>query len=146
MIRRRLMLLVVSVLGIMPAASPDPVGRGVSLAALRLKTQPVFALSSWYGPGFHGRTQANGRPFNQWALTCASRHFKLGRKLLAFNPETKKKVVLTVTDRGPYVGHRSLDVSTRAAEVLGFKRKGVTTLVLRPLPDGLQGVQEAWAL
>ena len=113
--------------------------------SLRAHVNPIFSVASHYGPGFHGRKQANGRPFNEWAMTCAHRTMAFGTKLLVLNPETGRRVVLTVTDRGPFIRGRSLDVSTRAAELLGFKKKGVTTLVLRPLAWGRKGIEQSWA-
>lgn len=90
--------------------------------------QPSRIISSWYGPGFHGRKTASGARFNQWALTCAHKTLPLGSLILLQNPETGREIILRVTDRGPYIKGRDLDVSRAAAERLGFLKKGVASL------------------
>lgn len=96
----------------------------------RAECQPVRTLAhkahaSWYGPGFHGRTTANGETFNMNAMTAAHKTLKLGTRLLVENIDNGTSAVLRVNDRGPYIAGRALDVSKKAADVLGFRDEGI---------------------
>lgn len=92
-------------------------------------------IASWYGGRFHGRRTASGDIYDMNKLTCAHKTLPFGTKLLIFNPQNGKKVEVVVTDRGPYVGKRVLDLSKAAADKLNirgignvvcFARKAVT--------------------
>jgi rare lipoprotein A len=95
-----------------------------------VETVAKNARASWYGPGFHGRKTANGEVFNQNALTAAHKTLKLGTRVLVQNVENGMQVVLRVNDRGPYIEGRALDVSQKAADVLGFREDGVAKIKL----------------
>jgi rare lipoprotein A len=86
----------------------------------------LAGLASYYGPGFHGRPTASGEIFNMDALVAAHRTLPLGTVARVTNLANGRSVVLRITDRGPYVRGRILDVSKGAARVLGFIRKGKT--------------------
>ncbi len=89
--------------------------------------------ASWYGPRFHGRRTANGEVYNMFMLTAASRELPLGSYVLVIYPETGKKVVVRINDRGPYVDGRIIDLSYAAAKKLGLLRKGVDEVIIVPL-------------
>jgi len=75
-------------------------------------------VSSWYGPGFNGAVTASGDVFHSWEYTAAHKTLPFGTKLLvSYGGES---VVVEVTDRGPYVAGRSLDLSQAAAESIGI--------------------------
>ena len=78
---------------------------------------------SWYGPRFHGRLAANGRPFNAYVPSCAHRTLPLGS--LVRVTVNGSAAYLRVTDRGPYVRGRVLDVSRAAARQLHMHDAGV---------------------
>ncbi len=104
------------------------------------RCEPVMTLSqnaraSWYGPGFHGRKTANGEVFNMHAMTAAHKTLKLGTRVLVSNLENGAQAVLRINDRGPYKGGRSLDVSRRAADVLGFREGGLARVKLAICAD-----------
>lgn len=87
--------------------------------------------ASWYGPGFHGKTAANGKPFNQNALTVAHMSLPFGTELTIRNPENGNVVEAVVTDRGAFDKYnRILDGSKAVADALGYRNKGVTRLDL----------------
>ena len=105
--------------------------------------QCVRMVSSFYGPGFDGRSTASGALFDREALTAAHRTLPFGTRLRLTNPKTNKSVTVEVTDRGPYnefagiryfTNTRDLDVSEGVARRLGFEREGVTTLTVELLP------------
>ncbi|MBK8814317.1 MAG: septal ring lytic transglycosylase RlpA family protein [Methylococcaceae bacterium] len=81
--------------------------------------------ASWYGPGFHGNTTANGETYNQNSMTAASTTLLLGTTAKVTSVETGKSVTVKVNDRGPYVGNRVMDLSKAAANKIGIKEKGV---------------------
>jgi rare lipoprotein A len=81
--------------------------------------------ASYYGPGFHGRTTANGERFNQYAATCAHRRLKFGSVVRVTNLSNGKAATCRVNDRGPYVGGRIIDVSKGIAGRLGMLNSGV---------------------
>jgi len=99
--------------------------RAESLAAGRDR-RIQLVKTSWYGAAHQGRRMANGRPFDKRAFTCANRTIPLGKTVLLSNLNGAR-VVLTVTDRGPFVKGRDLDISEAAAEVLGLIGPGVAT-------------------
>lgn len=90
-------------------------------------TSPALACTtvtaSWYGPGFHGRKTASGERFDQNAMTAAHKSLPFGSKLRV--SYRGKSVVVRVTDRGPYIRGRSLDLSKAAAQRLGLIPAGV---------------------
>ncbi|MDD3581570.1 MAG: septal ring lytic transglycosylase RlpA family protein [Desulfobacca sp.] len=90
-------------------------------------------LASWYGAKFHGRRMANGHRFNMYDLTVAHRTLPLGTELLLTNPHNGRQVEVRVTDRGPHVRGRQLDVSYEVARRLYFVSRGVTRLEMQIL-------------
>jgi rare lipoprotein A (peptidoglycan hydrolase) len=83
-------------------------------------------VASWYGPRFHGRQTACGEIYDENQLTAAHPWLPFGSTIAVTNLDNGCRVVLRVTDRGPYHGGRILDCSRRGAEELGFIADGVT--------------------
>lgn len=83
------------------------------------------ASVSYYAHKFHGKTQANGKPFNMHAYTVAHKSLPFGTKIKFTNPKTGKSVVVTVTDRGPYVKDRDYDLSYAAFKAIASPAQGV---------------------
>lgn len=81
-------------------------------------------IASWYGPGFHGKQTANGDTYDMNALTAAHRTLPMPSLVRVVNLENGRGIVLRVNDRGPFAHGRIIDVSRRAAQLLGFERKG----------------------
>lgn len=80
--------------------------------------------ASWYGPNFHGRLTANGEVFDQYALSAASPTLPLPSYVRVTNLENHRSVIVRVNDRGPYAHGRLIDLSGRAASMLGFVEEG----------------------
>lgn len=80
--------------------------------------------ASWYGNRHHGKKTASGERFNQHDLTAAHRTLPFNSKILVTNLDNGKSVTLRINDRGPYSKKRVLDVSRKAAEILGMSRSG----------------------
>ena len=82
-------------------------------------------VASWYGPAFHGRPTANGERFDMNGVTAAHPTLPLPSRVRVTNLENGRQLELRVNDRGPFVDDRIIDLSRRAAQLLGFKRKGL---------------------
>lgn len=92
------------------------------------KEEPNYdetGMSSWYGSEFDGKKTANGDTFDKNALTAAHNTLPMPSMVRVTNLENNKTVILMVNDRGPFSKSRVIDVSQRAAEILGFKNKGI---------------------
>lgn len=81
-------------------------------------------VASWYGADFHGKQTANGDTYNMNALTAAHTTLPMPSKVRVTNLENGRTLILTVNDRGPFVKNRIIDVSRRAAQLLGFAEQG----------------------
>jgi len=79
---------------------------------------------------------ANGKRFDRRKLTAASWYVPLGTVIRVVNLQNGKSVTVTVTDRGPnFRLHRILDLSEAAARELGYLEKGLTPVLVTPLPS-----------
>jgi rare lipoprotein A len=82
----------------------------------------LSVLTSWYGPGFHGRLTANGERYNQHGLTAAHKTLPFGTRLqVCF----RRCAVVRVNDRGPFIHGREIDLSKGAADAIGLTASGV---------------------
>jgi len=82
-------------------------------------------VASWYGESFHGKQAANGELFDMKALTAAHRTLPLGSVVRVVNLANGKHLHVRITDRGPYVNNRILDLSRGAAARLGMMEGGL---------------------
>lgn len=81
--------------------------------------------ASWYGASFHGRLTANGEVYDMFGLSAAHPTFPLPSYARVTNLKTGSTVMVRVNDRGPYAESRVMDLSSRAAELLGYKHDGI---------------------
>jgi rare lipoprotein A len=88
-------------------------------------------VASWYGEPYHNRPMANGAIYNMHGNTVAHRDLPFGTKMELENPETGQKVKAVVTDRGPFIEGRDLDISYGLAQKLSLVKQGVAPLVMR---------------
>ncbi len=82
----------------------------------------LMMLASYYGPGFHGNLTANGTVFNSNASTAAHKTLPFGTKLKVCYRSCE---VVTITDRGPFIPGRDLDISEGTAHRIGLVYAGV---------------------
>lgn len=87
-------------------------------------------VASYYGSYFHGRKTASGEVYDQYKLTAAHKTLPLGTVVKVTNVSNSKSVFLKINDRGPYIKGRVIDVSTKAADLLGFKMKGTAQVIV----------------
>jgi rare lipoprotein A len=103
-------------------------------AAAKLQEKQVGAragklvVASWYGSNHVGKSMANGQPFDMYANTAAHKTLPLGTKLRLTNPANGRTATVEVTDRGPFIKGRNLDVSYGVARKLGMVEQGVAKL------------------
>ena len=97
-------------------------------------------IASWYGEMFHGRKTANGEVYDMDALTAAHPTLPLPSYVKVTHLGNGRSLVLRVNDRGPFARNRIIDLSRRAAKLLGIQMAGtgpVRVKYLRPAPlDG----------
>jgi len=124
-----------------PAVAPEP---SASTVAPALVPAPVPSLTadeqfvdthtpissetgvaSWYGPPYHSRVGANGQVFDENGISAAHRTLPMGSLIRVVNLRTGQSAVMRVTDRGPFVAGRILDLSIGAAKAVGIWRAGL---------------------
>lgn len=99
--------------------------------------------ASWYGPGFDRKTTANGEIYDMNQLSAAHKTLPLPSVVEVTNLQNGRSLQLRVNDRGPYVGDRVIDVSRRAAQLLGFEGAGTAPVQVRILKEPSIQVAEA---
>jgi rare lipoprotein A len=85
-----------------------------------------IGLASWYGPPYSGRKGADGTVYDQNAMTAAHLTLPMGTVVRVTNLSNDVSVVVKITDRGPFVRGRIIDLSLAAAKATGVYREGVT--------------------
>ncbi|MDR3747502.1 MAG: septal ring lytic transglycosylase RlpA family protein [Acidobacteriota bacterium] len=103
--------------------------------------KPIYVetgLASWYGPPYHHHKGANGEVYDQNALTAAHRTLPMNSVVRVTNIENKQSVVVRITDRGPFIEDRIIDLSLSAAKAVDVWRQGTAQVKLEvlsaPLP------------
>lgn len=99
-----------------PAPVPGNLGKPVS---------SEVGLASWYGPPYAGRKGADGTVYDQNAMTAAHLTLPLGTMVRVTNLANNESVLVRITDRGPFVHGRIIDLSLAAAKATGVYRAGV---------------------
>jgi rare lipoprotein A len=109
-----------------PQARPEPVKKGW--------TQKGEA--SWYGKPYHGRTTASGERYDMHEMTAAHQTLPFHTVVRVKNLDNGREVKVRITDRGPFVKGRILDLSYKAARKLGMVEKGVVPVKITVLEVG----------
>ena len=91
--------------------------------------QKFTGTSAWYGLRAHGRRTASGTTFDSTQLTAAHKTLPFGTLVKVTNKQTKKSVVVRITDRGPEPGY-IIDISRQAAIDIGMLRQGRAPVTL----------------
>jgi rare lipoprotein A len=106
-----------------------------------------IGLASWYGPPYHNRRGSNGDVYNMHAMTAAHRTFPLGSIVRVTNMKTQATALVRITDRGPFISGRILDLSLAAARKVEVWQPGVAEvkveLMQTPVPLDFGG---KWAV
>jgi rare lipoprotein A len=119
------------------AMSPSPANSAGEVSAsntdlaeptIPIGTTPLFTetgRASWYGPPYHNRRGSNGEVYNMNAMTAAHRTLPLGSIVRVTNLKTGHTALVRITDRGPFIPGRILDLSLAAARKLDVYVPGV---------------------
>ena len=91
--------------------------------------------ASWYGTDFHGGPTASGIKYDMYTFTAAHRTLPMGTVVKVTTQDSGKSVMVCVTDRGPYVRGRIIDLSYAAATQLDLRHKGVGDVKLEVVSD-----------
>lgn len=91
--------------------------------------------ASWYGRDFHGGTTASGVNYDMYTFTAAHRTLPMGTVVKVTDQDNGKSVMVCVTDRGPYVRGRIIDLSYAAAQQLDLSKRGVGKVDLEVVSD-----------
>lgn len=112
-------------------ASPTPsqadAGNTEIIAPLPFSGKPIYSetgLASWYGPPYHNRRSANGEVYDMNQMTAAHRTLPLNSIVRVTNMKTGAAAVVRITDRGPFIGERMLDLSLAAAKAVDVWQPG----------------------
>ncbi|WP_426164227.1 septal ring lytic transglycosylase RlpA family protein [Sandarakinorhabdus sp. DWP1-3-1] len=93
-------------------------------------------IASWYGPGFHALSTANGERYDQDDVTAAHKTLPMPSYVEVENLDNGRRLTVRVNDRGPFVAGRIIDLSRRSAQLLGVDRVGTARVrVRRVYPD-----------
>lgn len=97
-------------------------------------------IASWYGPQFHNRNTANGEVFDMNSVSAAHRTLPMPSFVRVTNLDNGRSIVVRVNDRGPFAHGRIIDLSRRAAQLLGFEQQGTTKVRVQILADESRAV------
>ena len=113
-----------------PIATPQPAPAEPapnSDEAIVASHQPIYSeegMASWYGPNYHAHRGANGQIYDQNGISAAHRTLPMGSLIKVTNLQTGQTAVMRITDRGPFVPDRIIDLSIGAAKEVGVWRPG----------------------
>lgn len=107
--------------------------------------QPIYSeegMASWYGPNYHAHKGANGQVYDQNGISAAHRTLPMGSLIKVTNLQTGQSAVMRITDRGPFVPDRVIDLSVGAAKAVGVWRPGTARVRIdayeapKPIAEG----------
>ena len=121
-----------------PAPAPPPAETSAEDEKIEVPSgaKPIFeetGMASWYGAPYHNRRGSNGEVYNMHAMTAAHRTLPLGSIVRVTNLKTGHSAVVRITDRGPFVEGRILDLSLAAAKALDVYLPGTAQVRLEVL-------------
>jgi len=100
------------------------------------KTKPIYVetgLASWYGPNYHNKKGSNGEVYDQNGMTAAHRTIPLNSTVRVTNEATKHAVIVRITDRGPFIEDRIIDLSLAAARAVDVWQPGTAVVKVEVL-------------
>lgn len=105
-------------------------------------------IASWYGHPYHGRAAANGEIYDMEKMTAAHRTLPFGTQVRVVNRNNKLSVEVRITDRGPFIDGRIIDLSRAAARAIEMIGPGTAPVHLQVLssPAQLSGADAYYAV
>jgi rare lipoprotein A len=122
------------------AGIPPPPSRSVAIG------ETETGLASWYGEPYHGRRAANGEIYDMHAMTAAHRTMPFGTWVRVDNLTNGKEVEVRITDRGPFVDGRIIDLSRAAAQKISLIGPGVARVKLTVVNPPAGAVNEQYGV
>lgn len=125
-----------------PPPPPAPVPAPVVEVPGRAHPAPQYGVASWYGPGFNGHQTSTGDIYDQEDLTAASMIYPLGSHVMVTNLNTGRSVEVLINDHGPLKKGRKIDLSHKAATMIGMLEHGTAHVKIELLsaPPGSRAV------
>ena len=104
--------------------------------------EPEIGIASWYGDPFHGRRAANGEVYDMEQMTAAHKTLPFNTRVQVLNIANHKTVEVRITDRGPFIDGRIIDLSRAAARSIGLLEPGIAPMALEIVdaPGGIPGI------
>jgi rare lipoprotein A len=128
-----------------PTEEADLAEPVIPAGAKPIETQT--GLASWYGPPYHNRRGSNGEIYNMHAMTAAHRTFPLGSIVRVTNVKTGSTALVRITDRGPFIPGRIVDLSLAAARKVDVWQPGIAEVKVELMQSGLQAPSPGkWAV
>jgi rare lipoprotein A len=121
-------------------SAPLPAARPVNIG------DSERGVASWYGHPYHGKQAANGEVFDMNAMTAAHRTMPFGTWLKVDNETNGKSVNVRITDRGPFVANRIIDLSRKAAEEIAMIGPGTAPVKLTVIETPRGEVRESYGV
>ncbi len=116
-----------------PAPAIEESSSDLAEPTLPADAKPIVTetgLASWYGPPYHNRRGSNGEVYNMHAMTAAHRTFPLGSIVRVTNVKTGSSALVRITDRGPFIPGRIVDLSLAAARKIDVWKPGVAEVTV----------------
>jgi rare lipoprotein A len=133
-------------------STPPPHVEDADLAepTIPIDSKPISSeagLASWYGPPYHNRRGSNGEVYNMHAMTAAHRTLPLGSIVRVTNLKTGHTALVRITDRGPFIPGRIIDLSLAAAHKLDVWQPGTAEVKVELMESAaLPGAPGKWAV
>ncbi|MBO6171358.1 MAG: septal ring lytic transglycosylase RlpA family protein [Desulfovibrio sp.] len=99
------------------------------------ESELMTGKASWYGSDAHGGATASGVNYDMYTFTAAHRTLPMGTVVRVTDQQNGKSVMVCVTDRGPFVRGRIIDLSYAAAQKIAIDDRGVGTVALEVVSD-----------
>jgi rare lipoprotein A len=115
---------------------------GVTYVPMEEFRHTETGVASWYGPGFHGKSTANGEVYDQRDRTAAHRTLQMPSVLRVTNLDTGQSTIVRVNDRGPFARQRVIDLSRAAAEDVGMIGSGTARVRVEQLETESQALKQ----
>jgi len=134
----------------LPAAGGEEASADLAEPSIPADTKPLATetgKASWYGPPYHNRRGSNGEVYNMHAMTAAHRTLPLGSIVRVTNLKTGHAALVRITDRGPFIPGRVVDLSLAAARQLDVYQPGIADVKVEVMqtPAPLQ-IGGKWAV
>ena len=98
---------------------------GIVYHPVKYKKYKEVGVASWYGGNNHKKLTASGEVFDKNKITAAHKFLPIPSTVKVTNLQNKKSIKVRVNDRGPFVDGRIIDLSEKAAKLLGFRNDGL---------------------